>query len=97
MKKVLLVVCLSMLVGCASMRNTVNRLQGDIEYFENRLGTFTVLLKGKHSERLDKVLFDAKILLDRAERASRTGDKIKEKKYTSALVDLMDILEVSVD
>ena len=70
----------------------INRLLGDFDFFRGELARYSILLKEKDLERANKILSDAELLLSKAERASHTGDKIMEKKYFSALVDIMDLL-----
>ena len=86
-----------MLQGCISMgsiRNTTNRLQGDITYFQDQLTMYSVLFEGNDaSDKAMKALSDAKNMLVSVEQATGIGDKVSEKKYLSALVDIMDILE----
>ena len=91
----ILFIAVIMLQGCISMgsiRNTANRLQGDIDYFRSEIDRYSILVDEKGSART--VLNDAKEMLGRAESALLIGDKISEKKYLSALVDIMDLLEV---
>jgi hypothetical protein len=92
MKKSALVIIVLMLMGCASTRNTVNRLQGDIDYFKDELTKYAVVLGEGDSIRALNILDNAKAMLSKAEAASLIGDKIAEKKYLSALVDIMDLL-----
>lgn len=92
MKKLSIILVVFFMVGCASTRNTINRLQGDIEYFQNELVRYSVVLGEGDSIRALNILDNAKAMLSRAESASLIGDKIAEKKYLSALVDIMDLL-----
>jgi hypothetical protein len=79
--------------GCASTRNTVGRLLGDIEYFQNKVAQYSILLSEKDSTKAQKALRESKRLLSAAAKSAEAGDKIEEKKYLSALVDIMDLLE----
>lgn len=96
MKKMILVLAVVMLQGCISMgsiRNTANRLQGDIDYFETEIGKYSIVIGEKDSMKAREVLSDAEEMLARVKIAYLIGDKISEKKYFSALVDIMDLLE----
>lgn len=93
----ILFITVIMLQGCISMgsiRNTANRLQGDIDYFQAEIDRYSILIEEKDSVKARTVLKDAKEMLERAESALLIGDKISKKKYLSALVDIMDLLEV---
>lgn len=94
MKRMICLALIIMLTGCVtSWQNTINRLQSDMEYFEEELQRYSMLLNERENTEAEKVLLDAKLLLDNAEKAMQAGDKIKEKKYLSALVDIMEILQ----
>lgn len=93
----ILFIAVIMLQGCISMgsiRNTANRLQGDIDYFQAEIERYSILIEEKDSAKARTVLKDAEEMLERAESALMIGDKIGEKKYLSALVDIMDLFEV---
>lgn len=89
---ILVMVVMVVMVGCASTRNTVNRLQGDIEYFQNELVRYALVIGEDKSSKALKILASAEGILIDAEKASLAGDKLAEKKYLSALVDIMDLL-----
>lgn len=89
MKKFSLIVVMFLLVGCASTKNTINRLQGDLPFFKEELKKYSsIVSEGKAK----KVLESAEEMLSKAESAALIGDKIGKKKYLSALVDIMDLL-----
>ena len=90
MKKLSLVILVFMLIGCSSTRHTINRLQGDIPYFRETLTQYAAIID---TEKGTEVLSDATEILDKVEAAIEIGDKLSEKRYLSALVDIMDILE----
>ena len=92
MKKLGIILVVLVMVGCASTRNTINRLQGDIEYFQRELVKYSIVLEESKSDKAEAILNDAKDLLVKAELAVEIGDKIAEKKYLSALVDIIDLL-----
>lgn len=92
MKKLGIILVMVVMVGCASTRNTVNRLQGDIKYFQDELVRYALIIGSDKSAKALKILASAESILIDAEKASLTGDKIAEKKYLSALVDIMDLL-----
>ncbi|MCK5608543.1 hypothetical protein KAR91_42065 [Candidatus Pacearchaeota archaeon] len=92
MKKLGIILVILVVTGCASTRNTINRLQGDIAYFQDELVKYSVVLGEGDSVKALNVLANAKAMLSKAESASLIGDKIAEKKYLSALVDIMDLL-----
>jgi hypothetical protein len=90
-KFIVLIIAVS-LIGCASMRNTINRIQSDLEYFDGEILRYSVMLGDSDSKEARDALKDAKKLLFHAYEVSYVGDKLAEKKYLSALVDIMDIL-----
>ena len=92
MKNLGIILVMVVTIGCASTRNTINRLQGDVEYFQGELTRYSLLLSEEEHTDATKVLGDAESILADAERAARVGDKLAEKKYLSALVDIMDLL-----
>jgi hypothetical protein len=102
MKKVLLAVCLTTLIGCASMRNTINRLQGDIDYFDKKMSKYYLIVKSMEgygvaghgdADKAKEAYLSAKYLLAKVKRAQAIGDEITKKKNMSALVDVLDLLE----
>lgn len=94
MKKFALIVCLSVFLGgCfSSAINLVNRLQGDIEHFQNEVSRYSILLKDKDSERVNKYLQRAQELLTDAEKAGIAGDKVAKDQDIQALSDILTIL-----
>lgn len=102
MKRIILIACLSMLVGCSSMSNTVKRLQGDVDYFDKKVAKYYLIVKSMEgygvansgdAGKAKEAYLSAKYLLVKIKRAVAIGDKVSEKKYMSALVDVLDLLE----
>lgn len=92
MKKLGIILAVLTMIGCASTRNTINRLQGDIEHFQEALGQYALVMGEGATVEAIEALSKAEEMLSLAMKASKAGDKISEKKYLSALVDIMDLL-----
>ena len=91
-----------MLAGCASMKNTAKRLQGDVDYFDKKISKLYLAVKAmegygvanaEDAAKAKEAYLSAKYLLTKIKRAVAVGDKVSEKKYMSALVDVLDLLK----